>query len=417
MAQPTQMQKYMGLFILAWGASFLRQVPMLRYVLYDPMIQAFNFTNTQFNDLQFWYGLVATLTYIPGGWLADRVSPRKLLAISFLSTSILGFIFSTYPSYEVCLAIHILWGVTTTLTFWAAMLRACKDMASSSEQGRFFGFLESGRGLSNVIGTTIALWVFGLVADNHLGVQWAIWIKAGGCMLAAFLVWFFFKDPVEITPSPSLLADISQTVKSPLVWALALIVFCCYTAFTVGSYMNPFLVKVCNMEATKAGFIATVWLYGGQFAAAPVSGLLADRIGRPNALVLWFGVLIAIYVLVIGLPGTPESALFTSVSFVAFYLAIYAIRGIYFAVMEDMRIPANISGSAVGLVSVLGFTPDFITFRLAGPILDQYPGAEGYKMIFTGGSVVAVVGLVVCLAVLLHIRKINKAHPLINVPS
>lgn len=40
MAEPTQMQKYMGLFILAWGASFLRQVPMLRYVLYDPMIQA-----------------------------------------------------------------------------------------------------------------------------------------------------------------------------------------------------------------------------------------------------------------------------------------------------------------------------------------------------------------------------------------
>jgi predicted MFS family arabinose efflux permease len=328
-------KKYLSLAILAWGGTFIYQVPMLRYILYEPLREALNLNHTDFGNLQAWYGYLATATYFPGGWLADRISPRKLLTFSFLSTAILGFWFSTFPSYSSLVVIHALWGITTTLTFWAAMLRACKDLASTDEQGRFFGLLEGGCGLTNLIGTTAALLLFNSIADQAMGVKAAIYVKAGGCLLAAILTWVSFKDPKELIPGPSLMADIVATLKSPLVWALSMIVFCCYTAFTIGSYMNPYLTQINGLSATAAGFLSTAWLYAGQFAAAPVSGFMADKIGRPKFLTFCFTLLVLIYLVTIIIPGNPAMTVFTAITFICFYLSIYAIRGIYFAVIED----------------------------------------------------------------------------------
>jgi sugar phosphate permease len=400
-------RSYLGLAILAWGGTFIYQVPMLRYVLYEPLREALGLDHTRFGDLQAWYGYMATATYFPGGWLADRISPRRLLTFSFLSTAILSFWFSTFPGYGSLVLIHALWGVTTTLTFWAAMLRACKDMAASDEQGRFFGLLEGGRGLTNLIGTTAALLVFNAIADPLLGVRGAIWVKAGGCTLAAVFAWVVFKDPIELKPGPSLLGDIVATLKSPLVWAMSAIVFCCYTAFTVGSYMNPYLTSVSMVPTATAGFLTTAWLYAGQFAAAPVAGALSDKLGRPRFLTFCFILLTLIYVVIVMLPGDPAAATLTVVVFICFYLSIYAIRAIYFAIIEDLRVPSAIAGSAMGLASVVGFTPDFITFKVAGPILDKYPGVQGFRYLFTGGTVVALIGLAVCVAVLVHLNKVK----------
>jgi predicted MFS family arabinose efflux permease len=401
-------RKYLGLAILAWGGTFIYQVPMLRYVLYEPLREALALNHTDFGNLQAWYGYMATATYFPGGWLADRISPRKLLTFSFLSTAILGFWFSTFPDYGSLVVIHALWGVTTTLTFWAAMLRACKDMAGSDEQGRFFGLLEGGRGLTNLVGTAVALLFFNAIADQHLGVQAAIWVKAGGCLLAAVLSWVFFTDPMELRPGPSLWADIALTLRSPLVWALALIVFCCYTAFTVGSYLNPYLTGLSGVSPTTAGFLTTAWLYAGQFAAAPVAGFASDKFGRPRFLAMCFALLVAIYAIMLALPGTGGAAVITVIVFICFYLSIYAIRAIYFAVIEDMRVPTAIAGSAMGLASVIGFTPDFITFKVAGPLLDHHQGVVGFRYLFAGGGAVALLGLAVSLAVLFHETKVKR---------
>lgn len=411
MIQKTKFQKYLGLAILAWGGTFIYQVPLLRYVLYEPLREALALTHAQFGDLQAWYGYLATATYLPGGWLADRFSTRKLLTFSFVTTAGLGFYFATFPGYLELVIIHALWGITTTLTFWAAMIRACKDMAGSDEQGKFFGLLEGGRGLASILGTAAALWLFNIIADQSLGVKAAIWVKAGGCLLAAVLTWVFFKDPVELKPGPSLFTDILAIMKSPLVWALSLIIFCCYTAFTVGSYMNPYLTNVSGFSVATAGVLATTWLYVGQLAAAPVSGFLADKIGRPKTVSICFALLVVIYVIIIIIPGDPAMATYTAITFICFYLSIYAIRGIYFAIIEDMRIPSAIAGGAVGLASLIGFTPDFITFKIAGPILDKFPGAVGFKYIFTGGAIVAVVGLAVSLAVLVYINRMPALPP------
>ena len=59
--------------------------------------------------------LISMICYFFGGWIADRVSPRKLLTISFISTGLVGLLFSTFPSYCTMRLIFAAFGVTLSL--------------------------------------------------------------------------------------------------------------------------------------------------------------------------------------------------------------------------------------------------------------------------------------------------------------
>ena len=69
----------------------------------------------------------------------------------------------------------------------------------------------------------------------------------------------------------------------------------------------------------------------------------------------------------------------------------YALRGVYFAVFDEGRVPVAVTGTAVGLVSVVGYTPDIFMGPLMGALLDGSPGITGHQHLFyvlTGFSVV-----------------------------
>ncbi|MEQ9307170.1 MAG: hypothetical protein RJQ14_24865, partial [Marinoscillum sp.] len=75
-------------------------------------------------------------------------------------------------------------------------------------------------------------------------------------------------------------------------------------------------------------------------------------------------------------------------------VAIYGLRGIYFALFEESGLPMNLTGSGAGLVSLVGYTPDIFMGPLMGVILDNNPGATGHQYLFgvlAGFSVVGVI--------------------------
>ncbi len=49
------------------------------------------------------------------------------------------------------MVIFALCGVTTTLTFWAALLKITRDFGKNDGQGKAFGGLEGGRGLAATV--------------------------------------------------------------------------------------------------------------------------------------------------------------------------------------------------------------------------------------------------------------------------
>jgi len=69
------------------------------------------------------------------------------------------------------------------------------------------------------------------------------------------------------------------------------------------------------------------------------------------------------------------------------------LRSLYFALIQEARIPILYTGTAVGLISILGFTPDIFMGPWMGYLLDNNPGAEGHHKVFAVLALFALLGL------------------------
>ena len=78
-------------------------------------------------------------------------------------------------------------------------------------------------------------------------------------------------------------------------------------------------------------------------------------------------------------------------------LGIFALRGLYFAIMKEGRVPYAYTGSAVGIVSLIGYTPDVFMGPLMGYLLDQSPGPSGHQHVFWVAAGFAMAGLIASL--------------------
>ena len=74
-------------------------------------------------------------------------------------------------------------------------------------------------------------------------------------------------------------------------------------------------------------------------------------------------------------------------------IGVYGIRGIYFALMKESAVPLAATGTAVGIMSVVGFTPDVFMSPVMGYLLDTYPGAQGHQYVFLVLAGFSIVGL------------------------
>ena len=401
--------RYFRLCILAWGGGFIYLLPYIRYTFYNPLQKALGLNHADFGVSMSAYGICALVTYWPGGWLADRISARKLLSVSYLVTGLLGFYFASYPSFVMTVIVHGAWGVSTTLTFWAAYIRATKDMAGPEEQGKFFGLLEGIRGLVSTLASFAVAAIFAKFAAEQSGLTWSLHFISAGTVSAAILTWFFFEDSMEKEPSESLLQDIAATFKSPLVWAIAIIVFTCYSAMAIGNYYTPYLTDVMGISAASVAFWASFWTYGCQFLAGPVGGIVGDKVGsRPNVIFACFVVLLATGLWIYLSPVDKGYAAMLIFLVIALFAAMYAIRGVYFSLVEDLKVPTAISGAAIGFASVIGFAPDAFIYTWAGKVLDAHPGAEGYKILFGTSAGLSVVGLIVSAGVAVYVHKTRQ---------
>lgn len=86
---------------------------------------------------------------------------------------------------------------------------------------------------------------------------------------------------------------------------------------------------------------------------------------------------------------------------------IFAVRALYFAIMEKGDIPLIFTGTTTGIISVVGYTPEIFMGPLMGYYLDTYPGEEGHQYVFILLMLFSIVGLIAAIA--FHRRSIQKS--------
>jgi MFS family permease len=127
--------------------------------------------------------------------------------------------------------------------------------------------------------------------------------------------------------------------------------------------------------------------------AALISGFVGDRFGISRT-VVFFMIVTTISFALFALTPANEALLPLVVVNVAVAAAgIFSLRGIYWALLDEGRVPTALTGTAVGVASVIGFLPEIYMPLIGGVILDGNPGVQGYRLLFTGVTAAMLVGV------------------------
>lgn len=371
--------------------------------------------NTQLGWMTSVMGLTAMIFYWPGGWIADRFSPRKLLTFSLIVNGLLGFWLATYPPFKILLLIQFLMGTFLTLTYWSALIKATRLLGPSDEQGKFFGFLEGGRNLTAVAVIAIGLFLFAKLGSNKFGLRWTIILFSVELIVIGLVTWFTISDRSEVKHENSqshleqlpLWEGIVKVVKIPAVWLVMLIILCAYVTSVGITYLTPYATDVYKQSVVFGGMLYTIMQWSSVFAS-PGAGLIADKFSTSRT-TMWLCVLMAVSLfLFVLINGGPHLFYLLLINSIVIGCAIYGLRGIYYALLEEGSVPVILTGTATGLISLIGYSPDVFIPILAGYFLDTYPeGGLGYKYFFL---ILSLFGLAGAALTIIFRRTMSTVH-------
>jgi sugar phosphate permease len=386
------------------------------------LLDVFGFSNTQLGDLFAVYGITAMLSYFPGGPLADRFSARSLIAASLVATACGGLYMATIPGAAQMAVLYGFWGITSIFLLWGALIRATREWGGQSAQGTAFGILDAGRGLVAALVAALAVVILaGYLPDDatlatdaarRAGLQAVILLYSAATLAAGLLAWFVIPPPAaNNTVWKSPLAGVGLVLRRPVIWAQAGVIVCAYCCYKGLDNYSLYAVQVLGMDEIESARLASYGAYVRPVAAL-TAGLVADRFDATRALGILFVMLTVVYLLLSFLmPGIDGTAVIYANLVISFF-AVFALRGIYFALLEETATPRHITGAAVGVISFIGFTPEIFFASIAGRILDATPGAGGHHDYFRFLAMIAALGVAVILWLLWLKRKNLSAESL-----
>ncbi|SJW62052.1 MFS transporter [Clostridioides difficile] len=406
MESKNNVKRFLIIFILAFGTTAMYSLPYMKSSFYDPMQQALALSHTQIGNLLSLYGLVGMVSYFIGGWFADRFSVRKLITFSLIASGILGFYFSTFPSYSMILLIFVLWGFTTILTFFSASVKVVRMQGSESEQGRIFGFYEGLSGVSGTLISFIGLYFFGKFAEITVGFKYVVWLYSAASIICGILLFFLVEEKKDSGASDEGLSikSLLKVVTMPKAWLIGLIIFSTYLVFSSLTYLSPYLSEVYVMPMTLVSALSIIRTYVIKMGASPVAGVITDKVGS-SIRVMFVGFILmtvstAAYLVI---PKSTGFIWIAVINMIVLSVILFGFRGIYFASVSESNISLETTGAVVGFASFIGFSPDVFYYTIAGNWLDKY-GQTGYTYIFILSVVCAVIGIFATYA----LNKINK---------
>jgi len=376
--------------IIAGEAIFFLPFVLAR-VFRPTLLDFFQISNT---ELGLWfsvYGLIAMISYLLGGILADRFPARNLMALALWLTSGGGIIMMLGPSNRIMLLVYGFWGFTTICLFWAAMIRATRIWGGVEFQGRAFGWLEGGRGSVAALLATLAFYIFSREGNFRSIILFTSVITC----LCGYLVWVF----VPGSPAERLGISFKETkagiislLRLPKIWLLSLIIICSYAGYKITDDFSLFAREVLDFSESNAAGVgsAALWL---RALTAILAGYLADRYRKTGIITFSFAIT-SIGAMLIGF-RILEGIFFLILLNLALTAAgIYGVRALYFAVLKEAGIPYALTGTAVGIVSFAGFTPEVFMGPWMGYLLDRSPGPVGHAHVFLLLSAFAALGFV-----------------------
>lgn len=408
---------FLLLLILAGESVFILPFVLSR-VFRPTVLEVFDLDNIQLGICFSIYGIVALISYFFGGPLADKYPPRKLMAVALWMTALGGVVYASFPSYTVLKILYAYWGFTTIFLFWAPMIKATRIWGGSNSQGKAFGFLDGGRGLVGALFGTLGVLIFSLfiiseisevtVSESRLAFKQVILVSSGIVFFIGLLVWIFMKLDSDIEKQIILekitISQIREVLRLPSVFLLMIIILCAYVGYKITDVFSLYAKDVMLYDHIQSAQVGTFLLFVRPIIGVMI-GILADRSQITFWLVISFIIsFLGALLFALGLISDSASALFF-MSILVVAIGVYAARSLYFAVMESGQIPLALTGTAVGLISLVGYTPDIFAGPTMGYLLENSPGKIGHQHVFWMLALFSFIG---CIAAWYYFRLYRK---------
>lgn len=385
---------YLVLLILAGECVFI--IPFVLPRVFRPtVLDTFSLDNVQLGFCYSIYGMVALLSYLFGGPLADKYPPRKLIAAALWMTALGGLVYATFPSYTILKMLYGYWGFTTIFLFWAPMIKATRVWGGVKSQGKAFGFLDGGRGLVGAIISTLGILVFSLfltsgiaeasIAESRVAFRYVIFAFTAIVAIVGILVWRYLQldESIEkkIIIDKITLTQIKEVMQLPAVLLLSIIILCAYVGYKVTDIISLYAQDVMLYNQIESAQVGTLLLYFRPVVGVSL-GIIADLTDTTFWLMISFFItFIGALLFATGVISNSATALFF-LSILVVSVGVYAARALYFAVMERGEIPIMLTGTAVGMISIVGYTPDIFVGPIIGYFLERSPGELGHQHVF-----------------------------------
>lgn len=309
--------------------------------------------------------------------------------------------------------LYAYWGFTTVFLFWAPIIKATTVIGGKKNQGKTFSFLDAGRGLvASSIGI-IGVIIFSLVMTNEISTatiddkKEAFKYVIGVSSLIVFIIGIFVNYSLRIDSSKEHiignLDEMKKLFKSKSVIYIGLIILCAYMGYKITDIYSLYASEVMMFDDIQSAKVGAYQQYLRPIVCLIIA-IYTDKIGNINNIV--YGFIIMLFGSILFASGLITFSLNSLFIFSLIIVAIgtYAIRGLYFSILRDGKIPIILSGTAIGIVSIIGYTPDIFATPLYGYLLDAYPGIKGHQLVYLVLTMFSLIGIYISL----KFKKLNK---------
>lgn len=405
---------------IAGGVSF--ELAYLKYNYQPAMESLMGLTSTQAGILMSIYGFAAMILYAPSGVIADKFNHKKLITFSLAITGALGFVMATYPPFYVLVMIQIAWALTTVLFMWSATIKSVSMLGNSEEQGALLGLSEGARGIGCLVAAFFTLWIFNKFgAENNDFSLRAVLITYGVIMIAlSILCWIFIpagnecekEEVIKNDDKKFSISDIIYVLKLKTTWLFSAIIFGVYVVYACLSYTSSYLIDVFGMTMVTATFIGMIRNQVMRTVSPPLAGLVTAKtsLKSPTKILLIAAVINLISLVILFMAPTRQSLLGVMIGIVLVSaMCVYVSRGMYFATIGEVNTPVNITGTTIGVASVIGFLPDAFIYIIIGRWQDTLPALQAYKNIWMTGAGATIIAIISCALLLKEIKKVKTS--------
>lgn len=365
----------------------------IRSVLYDPFLEALGVNNTQFGVLMGFIGLITTFGNIAFGWVQDRFSTRKVLAVNSFVYGILALFVAIMPHspFFILAVVFIGFGFTGDALYWASVLKSVRNIAPETKQATAFGIMEFIRGGWEFITNALAVAVYTWLGYTIFGMKVAMGINAGLTILSALTIWFFVPEEnllqTNVSREKTRLAfkGFLRVLRMPAVWMTGLAASCVYATFAaVNTYFVPYLK---NVYLLPIAWVSVFGLINGSFTrltAGPIAGFISDSAFKSSAhlMKLCYAVLTVLLAVALFLPKQASVFIPAAIVLILVSITCFLIRGVYYSPIGEMGVPKEMGAAAMSVASFIGYSPSFWAYPIYGSVIDKFPSEKAYSIIF-----------------------------------